>query len=66
MNFHGLGTCETSPNGAARLSASMAIWIVSVACVGVRTTPMRRTLPSALTSSSSTGIASRMSGARVR
>ena len=46
MNFHGLGRRDTSPNGAARRTASMAICIVSLAWRGSRRTSMRRTLPS--------------------
>ena len=42
-----------------RRTASMAIWMVSVAWLGVRSTLMLRTLPSPLTSISRTGMASR-------
>src|SRR6185369_2491826 len=65
-NFHGRGSRLTSPNGAARRTASTAILIVSLAWRGSRSTSMRRMLPSPWSSISSTGIASNGSGTAPR
>jgi hypothetical protein len=43
-------------------TASIAIWVVSRACLGWRITSILRMLPSAFSSISSTGIASSGSG----